>query len=650
MCGITGVFLPGRECHFKAELSKMAATISNRGPDDYGYWCDVKSGIGLAHRRLSIIDLTKSGQQPMRSYSKRYVIVFNGEVYNYKELKKELVSENISWRGSSDTEIMLAAIDCWGLKKAVCKFNGMFAFALWDKKKCVLSLCRDRMGIKPLYYAKIKGGLLFASEIKAIKAYSDYHSDINTAALGSYLKYNYIPTPDTIFKNTWKLEPGHMINLKSSEIKNSIIKPSDNYWDIKNIAYTNQKNKFKGDDEDAITELDFLLNDSVNKRMISDVPIGAFLSGGVDSSAVASVMQSQSVSKINTFSIGFKEDGYNEACYAKKIASYLGTNHTELYISQKDALDVIPKLPTLFDEPFSDSSQIPTFLVSKLASRYVTVSLSGDGGDELFGGYNRHFLIPSIWKKIGKINPVIRRFVANFLNNLSPVQLNELFYKMNKTIPLIKKIDRAGDKINKLSEILHLKTPEAIYESLCSNWKTPESVLRGFREDIDFGKIKKSVECFDISHKTMFWDMTTYLPDDILTKVDRSTMGASIEGRVPILDHRIVEFSWSLPLEMKIRNNKGKWILRHVLDRYLPSKFVDRPKTGFGIPIDVWLRRDLRDWVENLLNRKKLDSEGFFDPEIIRTVWKEHLIGKKNQQYQLWNILMFQSWLEENKS
>ncbi len=648
MCGITGIFLPGGDCHFREQLSKMAVTISNRGPDDSGFWHDQEKGIGFAHRRLSIIDLTTSGKQPMESYSGRYVIVFNGEVYNYKELKKDLENENIQWQGSSDTEVMLAAIDCWGLETAVRRFNGMFAFALWDKKKCILSLCRDRLGIKPLYYAKIRKGLLFASEIKAIKAHSDYRAEININALGSYLRYNYIPAPDTIFKNTWKLKPGNMIHFSCFDIKNNVIKSSECYWDIKGIAYANQKSSFKGTDKDAIDELDVLLNDSVKKRMISDVPLGAFLSGGIDSSTVVSIMQAQSTQKINTFSIGFDEDGYNEAGYAKKVASYLGTNHTELYLSQKDAIEVIPKLPNLYDEPFSDASQVPTFLVSKLAKQHVTVSLSGDGGDELFGGYNRHFLISTIWGKIGKINPAVRKFVAEFLQRLSPVQLNELMYKFNKIIPLNKRIDRAGDKISKFSEILHLKTPEAIYESLCSNWKNPASVLVGAESRTELGKMRTDIEFFDISHKTMFWDLITYLPDDILTKVDRATMGVSLEGRVPILDHRIVEFAWRLPLEMKIRKNRGKWILRKVLDKYLPKQYTDRPKFGFGIPIDTWLRKDLRDWAENLLNRKKLDSEGFFNTDIIRTVWKEHLSEKKNQQYQLWNILMFQSWIEEH--
>jgi asparagine synthase (glutamine-hydrolysing) len=648
MCGITGIFLPGRDCHFRDELSKMAVTISNRGPDDHGCWYDEKQGIGFAHRRLSIIDLSKSGQQPMESYSKRYVIVFNGEIYNYKELKKDLETESINWRGSSDTEIMLAAIDCWGLPKAVSKFNGMFAFALWDKKKLVLSLCRDRLGIKPLYYARIKNGLLFASEIKAIKACSEYRADINITALGSYLKYHYIPEPDTIFKDTWKLKPGNIIQFSSLDIKNNMIRSPEIYWDIQKIAHENQKKTFRGTDKDAIDELDDLLNDSVNKRMISDVPLGAFLSGGIDSSVVVSIMQAQTSQKINTFTIGSHEDGYDEGGYAKKIASYLGTNHTELYIDQKDAINVIPKLSSLYDEPFSDASQIPLFLVSKLAREHVTVSLSGDGGDELFGGYNRHFLIPRIWKKIGKINPGPRKLIAGFLQSLSPVKLNDLFYKINKLIPLIKKIDRAGDKIHKFSEILHLENPEAIYESLCSNWKNPEKILNGCEHGIDSKTIRPDIQSFDISHRTMFWDLTTYLPGDILTKLDRATMGVSLEGRVPILDHRIVEFAWSLPLKMKIRNNRGKWVLRQVLDRYLPREFVDRPKSGFDIPMDTWLRRDLRDWVETLLNRKRLEAEGFFNADIIRTVWKEHLSGKTNQQYQLWNILMFQSWLETN--
>ena len=647
MCGIAGIFSHGFQNDFHEQLVKMSDTIANRGPDDEGCWYDYQDGIGLAHRRLSIIDLSQSGHQPMLSPSGRYVIVFNGEIYNYKEIKKSLESQDIEWKSDSDTEVMLAAIDTWGIEKAVTYFNGMFAFGLWDKKKRVLSLCRDRLGIKPLYYAKIKKGILFGSELKAIKAHPDFNPVISQSSLGAYLRYNYVPAPDTIYKNTWKLKPGNIIHFTQYDISNENFKESLCYWDIKKIAKEKQLNPFKGTEAEAIDQLDDLLVDSIKKRMISDVPIGAFLSGGIDSSTIVSIMQSQITQKVNTFSIGFNVEGYNEAVYARKIAKYLGTNHTELYLNQQDVIDVIPKLPAFYDEPFSDSSQIPTYLVSKLAKQTVTVSLSGDGGDELFGGYNRHFLIPYIWNRIEKIHPSLRKFGSNVLQLFSPVQLNQFFYKINILLPQNRQINRAGDKLDKLSEILPLTSPDAIYESLCSIWKNPENVIINPENKAKHSGMIFDVQLSGISNKTMFLDLISYLPDDILTKIDRATMAESLEGRVPILDHRIVEFAWSLPLEFKIRKNKGKLILRNVLNKYLPHEYVDRPKSGFSIPIDSWLRGDLLDWAENLLDKKRLISQGFFNASIVRKKWDEHLSKKRNWQYQLWNILMFQSWLEE---
>jgi asparagine synthase (glutamine-hydrolysing) len=650
MCGIAGYFLCDQldGCR-ESILRQMAKAIQYRGPNDEGIWFDNKGmEIGLSHRRLSILDLSKEGHQPMTSVSQRYVIVYNGEVYNYKEIQKELVQDSISWRGHSDTEVILAAFDKWGIEKAIEKFNGMFAFAVWDKKKKALTLCRDRLGVKPLYYAAIGKGLLFGSELKALKAYPKFIPNVDRNSLALYLRYNCIPAPYSIFDNVRKLKPGHFIRISYDALNGEREFPHQTcYWNLWECVESGQQDLFRGDEKDAIEHLESLLLDSVKLRMIADVPLGAFLSGGIDSSTIVALMQIQSSKPIRTFSIGFDNKDYDEAVYAKKVAQHLKTQHTELYVSPKQVLDVIPKLPSIYDEPFSDSSQIPTYIVSKLAQQQVNVCLSGDGGDELFGGYVRHSLVPLIWRRLGRIPPILRKVVASGIQKVPPNTWDNIFSHINAFFLTKSRFNRAGDNIHKFCEILPLKTPIDMYLSLCSHWKMPDSVVLNGKEP--FNRLLKSFKYnqMDFGQWMMFYDMLTYLPNDILTKVDRATMAVGLEGRVPLLDHRIVEFSWRLPANMKIKNGNGKWILKEITKKYIPAELVDRPKSGFGIPIHKWIRYELKDWVEFLLDENRLNNQGFFDTKQIRKKWDEHLKGQRNWQYHLWDILMFQAWWED---
>jgi asparagine synthase (glutamine-hydrolysing) len=652
MCGIVGMIQPSlSRDRWVNTLNNMAQTLSHRGPDDDGIWFDAESGIGLGHRRLSIIDLSVEGHQPMTSESGRYVIVFNGEIYNFKNLRKSLQHEQVQWRGNSDTEVMLAAFDRWGIKKAVEQFIGMFAFAVWDNQEKLLFLCRDRLGIKPLYFSRIPNGLLFGSELKPIIKHPDFKTKINIDALALFFRHSNIPAPYSIFQDTWKLLPGTILCVSPAEFQKGSWNPEPKaYWSASDVAEDGQKNMLSINFQDAVEQLDFLLRDAIGLRMISDVPLGAFLSGGVDSSTIVALMQAQSSRKIKTFSIGFHETGYNEAGYAKKIAEHLGTDHTELYVSPEDALQVIPELPNLYDEPFSDSSQIPTYLLSKLTREHVTVCLSGDGGDEVFGGYNRHFLWESIWNVIKLIPASARAATARAIQTIPPVMWDKLAYALLPVLPEKFKLDTPGDRIFKLSEAIASKTPELMYRSFISHWKHPEILVSGSHEPATKVTDENNTLNFnDFTHKMMYLDQVTYLPDDILTKVDRASMGVSLETRVPILDHRVVEYAWRLPLEMKVQNRQGKRILREVLYKYVPKSLIERPKTGFAIPLDTWLRGPLRDWAESLLDKRRMKEEGLLNIELIHNKWAEHLSGKKNRQHEIWDILMFQAWKKQYK-
>ncbi|WP_290599202.1 asparagine synthase (glutamine-hydrolyzing) [Anabaena sp. AL93] len=649
MCGITGFFTNEKQLSSEEIgniVENMCQSLIHRGPDDGGIWIDEEVGIALGHRRLSIVDLSPEGHQPMISANGRYVIVFNGEVYNFPELRKQLQSLGYNFRGHSDTEVMLASFCEWGVIEATKRFNGMFAFALWDKAERILHLGRDRIGEKPLYYGWCGDTFIFASELKAFKAHPDFQREINRDALALFLRFSYIPAPYSIYKGIYKLPPGTLLSWNGSRTHPQPVA----YWSAKIVAESGVAYPFTGSENEAIVNLEGLLKDAVGMRMLADVPLGAFLSGGIDSSIVVALMQAQSHQPVKTFSIGFYEDAYNEAQYAKAVAQHLGTDHTEFYVTANEALAVIPKLPSLYDEPFSDSSQIPTFLVSQLARNHVTVSLSGDAGDELFAGYNRYFWGRSIWQKIGWIPKTVRHSTAKALTSVSPQTWNQGFASVDAMLPTKLKVEASGYKLHKLASILAVPNPDIMYAGLVSHWQASEEVVIGSSElSTVLNERNLSDSLPDFTERMMYLDLISYLPDDILVKVDRASMGVSLESRIPFLDHRVVEFAWQIPLSMKIRGNQGKWLLRQLLYKYVPKELIERPKMGFGIPIDSWLRGPLREWAEDLLNESRLRQEGYFNPQPIRQKWDEHQSGKFNWQYYLWDVLMFQAWLAENQ-
>ncbi len=656
MCGIAGFFVPGGQSGISLEpvARDMARRLVHRGPDDEGVWIDASSGLALVHRRLSILDLSNSGHQPMVSSCGRYVLVFNGEIYNHQAIRRELETgfqppAMQSWRGHSDTETLLAAIAAWGVEQTLHKSVGMFAFALWDRRERALCLARDRFGEKPLYFGLQGGALLFASELKALLAYPGFQGEVDREVLALFLRHNAVPAPHSIYQGIFKLPPGMWLKLTQDDVANRRLPTPSPYWSLRDVAERGQAGPFQGSDDEAVSELERLLQHSVAGQMLADVPLGAFLSGGVDSSTVVALMQTQSSRPVQTFTIGFHEGGYNEAEHAHAVAAHLGTEHTELYVTPEQAQSVIPRLPVLYDEPFADVSQIPTFLVSELARRHVTVSLSGDGGDEIFGGYNRYVRAASIWRKLGWLPHSVRSGLAGLLTTVPPSAWDACFDRLGTLLPSHWHYRTPGDKLHKLAEMLSVRSPDEIYTSLVSQWRHPENVVTGSVKSV---KVIKDKECaaglHDLEHRMMFLDAVSYMPDDVLVKVDRAAMGISLETRVPMLDHRVVEFAWSLPLAMKIRGNEGKWLLRRLLDRHVPRLLIDRPKTGFGVPIDTWLRGPLRDWAEVLLDPLKLKNQGFFHPEPIRVKWKEHLNGKRNWSHQIWSVLMFQAWLYEH--
>lgn len=648
MCGLAGLWLPAGSSPAEVLQDvalRCSAMLTHRGPDDGGVWVDEKSGVALAHRRLSVLDLSPAGHQPMHSACGRYVVIFNGEIYNHLDLRTELEHQGNApaWRGHADTESLLAAFAAWGLEVSLRKCVGMFALALWDRESRTLALARDRLGEKPLYYGWVSGAFLFASELKALRAYPGFPTEVDRGALALYMRHNCIPAPYTIYQGIRKLPPGCVLTMTDGQ---DVATPVP-YWSASEVAERGQANPFRGTEEEAVDELERLLIRSVAGQMLADVPLGAFLSGGVDSSAVVALMQAQSTLPVRTFTIGFHQASYNEALEASAVAAYLGTRHSELYVSPSDAMAVIPRLPELYDEPFADSSQIPTFLVSQMARQQVTVSLSGDGGDELFGGYNRHYWAAHLWRRVGPLPHPLRTLLAAVMQVLPPATWDGLFTRLGRLLPNSMRQRNPGDKLHKLAEMVAARGPEEIYLNLVSHWKTPLGVVRSSAERPSrITDPAARVRLEDFESRMMYLDMVTYLSDDILTKVDRAAMGVSLETRVPMLDHRIVEFAWSLPLSMKIRNGQGKWALRKMLYRHVPRELIERPKAGFGLPVGDWLRGPLRDWAENLLNEERLGREGFFHPGPIRALWVEHLSGRRNWAYHLWDVLMFQAWLE----
>ncbi|MGH7495580.1 MAG: asparagine synthase (glutamine-hydrolyzing) [bacterium] len=652
MCGICGFVdsppdLSAEELH--ACATRMSGCLRHRGPDDAGSWVDAEAGIALGHRRLSIIDLSPLGHQPMCSASGRYVIIFNGEIYNFKILRVELEGLGHGFRGRSDTEVMLAAFEQWGPLYATRRFNGMFAFALWDRSARCIYLARDRMGEKPLYYGWQGGTFLFASELKSLRQHPAFKNEINRDALALFMQYSYIPAPFSIYAGIFKLPPGTLLTLDFStaeKIASARPRPVE-YWSLQRAAQHGLLHTFTGTEQEAMAEFDALLRDAVKLRMEADVPLGAFLSGGVDSSTMVALMQAQSSRPVKTFTIGFHESGYDEATFARPVAQHLGTEHTELYVTPEETRAVIPRLPALYDEPFGDSSQIPTFLVAQLARRHVTVSLSGDGGDELFCGYRRYFTGQQLWNTVGWIPQAGRKALTRVLKAVPVKALNNGLGGLRSVTAGFSRRGEVGDKLHKFAEMLVARSADEFYDHLVSFWRVAPAVVIGATvPEYLFADFPLTFNLPDFPRRMMLLDALLYLPDDILAKVDRATMAVSLESRVPLLDHRVIEFAWRLPLRMKLRDGKSKWLLRQLLYQYVPPSLIERDKMGFGVPIDAWLRTPLREWAEALLNEQRLRQEGFFLPQPILRKWREHLSGQHEWQYDLWNVLMFQAWHE----
>lgn len=657
MCGIAGFLGFPTTAAPGPVLRSMAAAIAHRGPDDHGYWLDPEQQVALGHRRLSIVDLSPNGHQPMFSADGRFVVAFNGEIYDFHDIRTELEVAGLApaWRGQSDTEVLLAAISAWGVERALQRATGMFALALWDRAERRLVLARDRIGEKPLFYGWSGNAFLFASELKALRQWPDWQPEIDRGSIALLLRHNYVPAPYSIYRRVFKLLPGSLVTVALPDARRGPGPdpreplPLRRYWSMRDTVRSATDKRFTGSEREATDRLEQLLRASIARQMIADVPLGAFLSGGIDSSTVVALMQAQSSAPIRTFTIGFNEGAYDEAVHAKAVARHLGTDHTELYVTPDEAMAVIPEIPALYDEPFADPSQIPTHLVSRMARKHVTVCLSGDAGDELFGGYERYFIGERIWSRVGRIPRGMRRSLAHLLTALPPERWERVFNRIGPLLPRNVRHRSPGDKVHKLAEILDSTGPEDFYRGLVSHWRNPAALVIASREPSTIlGLPDEWPRLDDFIERMMFLDSVSYLPDDILVKVDRAAMGVSLETRVPLLDHAIVEFAWQLPPALKVRNGTGKWLLRQVLHRHVPRELVDRPKMGFGVPIDSWLRGPLREWADALLDEARLRREGFFDASAIGRKWCEHLGGKRNWHYYLWDVLMFQAWLERH--
>jgi len=642
MCGFAGYY-GFSNTSSEESLRSMTDAIAHRGPDDQGHWIDEDAGIHLGFRRLSILDLSQAGHQPMVSHCGRFVCIFNGEIYNFQDLKARLGERE--FRGHSDTEILLEHIQAFGLEETLKQIAGMFALVVWDRERREISFARDRLGEKPLYYGWSNGTLFFASELKALRPHPDFQASVDRNVLALYLGVAYVPSPWSIYRGIYKLPAGSYLTLRDAE-RPADFDPFPNrstnsprlYWDMKAVA--NQPRRDLSDGE-AVDELDQILRRTIAREMVSDVPLGGFLSGGIDSSTVVAIMQAVSPNPVRSFTIGFNEGGFNEAEHAKAVAKHLGTDHTEYYVTPQETLDVLPLVPKVYDEPFADPSQIPTYLVSKLARQDVTVCLSGDGGDELFGGYNRYFMAERVWSRVGRMPKPVRRSLRGVLISLPPGFYDRVGRIVGSRIRL------AGDKAHKLANLMDVGSADEMYLRLVSQWSDPSKIVKdACPEETVFDQAQGFFSNLAFTERMMATEALTYLPDDIMVKVDRASMAVSLESRAPFLHHEVAEFAWSLPFRLKVREGKGKWILRQVLDRYVPRNLIDRPKMGFAVPIDSWLRGPLRDWAEPLLSRERLEKDGYFEVEPIRKRWEEHVSGRRNWQYQLWCILMFQTWLD----
>lgn len=653
MCGFAG-FLGGQwaegERGASALLRRMNDTLVSRGPDSAGYWVDGNAGIALGHRRLAILDLSATGAQPMESACARYMLAFNGEIYNHLELRDDLQRSGgtTGFRGTSDTETLLAGFSHWGIRATIQRCVGMFAFALWDRHTRTLTLGRDRLGEKPLYYGWQGQGarrtFLFGSELKALVVHPAFAADIDRDSLCLLMRHNCVPGPYSIYCDIFKLPAASLLDVSLSEHDQA---PTP-YWSAIEVAERGLAVQGGDAEVEQLGELEMRLKRAVRQQMIADVPLGAFLSGGVDSSLIVALMQSQSTQPVKTFTIGYAESDYNEAAHAAAVARHLGTEHTELYVSSKDAMGVIERLPDVYCEPFSDSSQIPTILVSELARQHVTVALTGDAGDELFGGYNRHILTQRVWDRVSRLPIGVRRLASRMLAHASPAGLGSIVDVLQRLLPASRRHAYIGDKLQKIGEVLGCDSVDALYLALVSHWDRSSALVLDGHEPPTLltGQPLRTLSGFNGAERMMLLDLLTYLPDDNLAKVDRASMSVSLETRVPLLDHRVVEYSWQMPISAKIRGPVGKWALRRVLDRYVPRTLIDRPKMGFSVPIGAWLRGPLRDWAEALIDPTRLAREGYLDPRPIRRRWEEHLAGRRNWQYSLWDVLMFQAWLQ----
>ncbi len=650
MCGLTGLItLDGGLSVTELESigNAMLDPIKHRGPDDAGIWRDAESQVVLGHRRLSVLDLSPAGHQPMVSANGRYVVTMNGEIYNHQELRRNLT--NYSFRGHSDTETAVAVIQDRGVPAALEQFVGMFAFAVWDRSERTLYLARDRLGEKPMYYGTAPGAFLYGSELKAFKGYRRWAADIDREALGLLLRHCYIPAPYTIFSGIRKLLPGTWVTVTRDGANDEIEEHS--FWSARDLIEHRVRPSPTMTPEAAVDELEQIISSSVAGQMIADVPLGAFLSGGIDSSLIVALMQAQSTRKVKTFSIGFHEKEYNEADHAKGVADHLGTDHTELYVTPNETRDVIPMIPEMYDEPFADSSQIPTYLVSKLARQHVTVALSGDGGDELFGGYSRYAVGREQWQPIAATPKLVRVAGLRAIRAVSPGAIDRVWRLFGAVLPRQLAEKQLGQALHRRAGLWRTDSQEQIYRALISLWQDPASVVIGYNGSDVIEPLSPTLSKIDdFSETMMFTDMLTYLPDDILVKVDRASMAESLEVRVPFLDHRVVEYAWQIPAGIKVRDGVGKWPLKQILYKYVPRALVDRPKMGFGVPIDHWLRSELRDWAEALLDSQRLTDQGYFHAQPIREKWDAHVHQDLDWHYLLWPVLMFQSWLEHYNS
>ncbi len=672
MCGLAGFITGSSDGHAElvAQATRMALAIRHRGPDDSGAWANAQAGVALGHRRLAIIDLSAAGHQPMLSSRSQFVLAFNGEVYNHQEMRKALQAAGAAppWRGHSDTETLLAAFEHWGVESTLSRAVGMFAIALWDASSRTLHLARDRFGEKPLYYGWVGAGstaaFAFASELKALRAYSGFANSVSREALTLYMRFTHVPAPHSIYRDIYKLEPGCVLSVSGAvpQPPSQPLRPDAQHgslrlrrwWSLKAVVESGAKHQFV-DENEAVNALDRTLQDAVRLQSLADVPVGAFLSGGVDSSAIVALMQQQATRPVRTFTVGFEEAGFDESPHARAVAKHLGTDHTELFVTSTEAQGVIPFLPDMYDEPFADSSQIPTHLVCRAARQQVTVALTGDAGDEQFGGYNRYFWAPRLWSRLAWLPYPIRSTVGATIGAVPAEWWDALSRPVNALLPDARGIARAGDKAHKLAARLgRVKNLDELNLSLVSEWQDPAKVVRGESgcviepASLLTDPLPAEGMCAE-QLRMMYRDAMTYLPDDILCKVDRAAMAVSLETRVPFLDHRVAETAWRMPLNMKIRDGEGKWALRQVLYRHVPRDLIDRPKSGFGIPVGQWLRGPLRGWAEALLSAHRLEKEGYFHSSPIRAKWVEHLSGRSDHTGSLWAVLMFQGWLEQQQ-